>query len=111
MQRLRLGRGRALEFEQREHDDYKADRGHEEAEDDIARGLDPGLAAGEAAGVYMLDGAVANDERDVGHGVEDGVGHGGEEGEGAPARDGAVDLQGGEDDVGGEGAADRDLVF
>ena len=58
----------------------------------------------------MADGAVADDEGDVGEGVEDGVGHGGEEGEGGAGGDGGVGLEDGEEEVGGEGAADGDLV-
>ena len=58
----------------------------------------------------MADGAVADYECDVGEGVEDGVGHGGEEGEGGAGGDGGVGLEDGEEDVGGEGAANGDLV-
>lgn len=100
-----------FEFDEGEGDDDEGDGGHEEAEDDVAGGFDAGFAGGEAAGVDVADGAVADDEGDVGEGVEDGVGHGGEEGEGGAGGDGGVGLEHGEEEVGGEGAADGDLVF
>lgn len=68
------------EFHGGEDDEDEGDGGHEEAEDDVAGGFDAGLAGGETAGVDSLDRAVAGDEGEVGHWVEDGVGHGGEEG-------------------------------
>ena len=71
-----------FEFDEGEYDDDEGDGGHEEAEDDVAGGFDAGFARGEAARVDMADGAVADDEGDIGEGVEDCVGHGGEEGEG-----------------------------
>ena len=103
--------GFLAEFEQGEHDDDAGDGGHQEAEDDVAGGFDAGFARREAAGVDAANGAIAGDEGDIGEGVEDGVGHGGEEGEGAAGGYGGVDLEDGEDEVGGEGAADGDLVF
>ena len=106
-----LGGGAGFEFDEGEGDDDEGDGGHEEAEDDVAGGFDAGFAGGEAAGVDVADGAVADDEGDVGEGVEDGVGHGGEEGEGGAGGDGGVGLEYGEEEVGGEGAADGDLVF
>ena len=54
---------------------------------------------------------MADHEGDVGEGVEDCVGHGGEEGEGAAGGDGGVGLEHGEEEIGGKGAADGDLVF
>lgn len=91
-----------------EDDDDEGNGGHKEAEDDVARRFDAGFPRGEAAGIDFLDGAVADDEGDVGQGVEDGVGHGGEEGEGAGV-DGREDLEAGEADVGSEGTLDGDL--
>ena len=96
------------EFHCGKDDEDEGDGGHEEAEDDVACCFNAGFAGGEAAGVDFFYGAVADDEGDVGHGVEDCVGHGGEEGEGA-GEDGGEDLEAGEDDVGGEGAVDGDF--
>lgn len=96
------------EFHGREDDEDEGDGGHEEAEDDVAGRFDAGFARGETAGIDFPDGAVAGDEGEVGHRVEDRVGHGGEERERAGV-DGREDLQAGEDDVGGEGALDGDL--
>lgn len=93
------------------HDDQdQTDRAHEEGEDDVARRRDARLARRKAARIHLLDGAVAEQQHDVGERVEDGVGHGGEEGEG-PRADGAVQLQARQHDVGGERAAHRDLVL
>ena len=99
------------EFDEGEGDDDEGDGGHEEAEDDVAGCFDTRFAGGEAPGVDVADGAVADHEGEVGERVEDGVGHGGEEGEGGAGGDGGVGLENGEEEVGGEGAADGDLVF
>ncbi len=96
------------EFHRGQDDEDEGDRGHEEAEDDVAGRFDARFARGETPRVHFPDGAVAGDEREVRHRVEDCVGHGGEEGERAGV-DGREDLQAGEDDVGGEGALDGDL--
>ena len=100
-----------FEFEEGEDDDDEGDGGHEEAEDDVAGCFDAGFSRGKAARVDVADGTVADHEGDVGEGVEDGVGHGSEEGEGGAGGDGGVGLEHGEEEVGGEGAADGDLVF
>ena len=92
-----------------EGDEEEGDGGHQEAEDDVAGGFDAGFAGGEFARVHFGDGAVAEEEGEVGGWVEDGVGHGGEEGEGAGSY-GRVGLEDGEEEVGGEGAVDGDLV-
>lgn len=84
--------------------------GHQEAKHDVADGFEAGLARGEPAGVDALDGAIGDDEGDVGHGVEDGVGHGGKQREGA-GRDCAVQLERAQHDVGDEGTPDSDLVL
>lgn len=49
---------------------------HEEAEHDVAGVLQAGFAGGVLPGVDFIDGAVGDDEENVGEGVEDGVGHG-----------------------------------
>ena len=98
------------ELHDTEHDDEEGDRGHHEAEDDIARRLDPGFTTGEAPRIDLAHGSVADDQRDVGKWVEDCVGHGCEEGQ-RPGRGGAVDLQRGEHEVRNERAVDGNLVF
>ena len=61
------GRGvPGFEFEEGKHDDDEGDGGHEEAEDDVAGCFDAGFARGEAAGVDVADGAVADHEGYVG---------------------------------------------
>ena len=92
-----------------EGDEDEGDGGHEEAEDDVAGGFDAGLAGGEPARVDFRDRLVAEQEGQVGSRVEDGVGHGGEERKRAGS-DGAVDLKDGEDNIGGEGTIDSNLV-
>jgi len=102
--------GRGLREELRgEGDEDEGDGRHEEAEGDVSCGFDAGFAGGVFAAVDAGDGAVAEEQHDVGERVEDCVGHGGEEGEGA-RRDGGIHLQRGEHDVGGERAIDGDLV-
>lgn len=80
------------------NDDERHGR-HDEAEGNVSDRLETGLSRGEPAGVHALDGAVGQDERYVAQGVEDGVGHGGEEREGA-GRNGGVELEGCQQDVG-----------
>lgn len=92
-----------------EGDEDEGDGGHEEAEADVACCFNAGFPGGELAGVDAVDGLVAEEEGEVGAGVEDGVGHGGEEREGTRG-DGGVELEDGEDDVGGERAVDGDAV-
>ena len=67
------------ELHDREDDDQEGNRGHEEAEDDIASGFNAGFAGGEAPRVDFADGAVADYKGDIREGVEYGVDHGGEE--------------------------------
>lgn len=62
-----------------ECDEDERDGGHQEAEADISGGFDAGLSCRELAGVDALDRLVAEEQRQVRHGVEDGVCHGGEE--------------------------------
>lgn len=93
-----------------EGDEDKRDGGHEEAEADVACCFDAGFAGGELVGVDAVDGLVTDEQGQVGHGVEDGVGHGGEQRE-RTGRDGAVDLQDGQDDIRGEAAVHGDLVL
>ena len=91
-------------------DDDDGDGDHERAEGEVARGFDACLAAGEFTRVDAGDGAVAHDECEVRQWVEERVGHGGEERERLGAY-GRVELEDGENDVGGEGAYDGDFVL
>jgi len=64
-----------------EGDEDEGDGGHEEAEGYVSCCFDASFAGGVLSAVDAGDGAVAEEEHDVGERVEDGVGHGGEEGE------------------------------
>ena len=100
--------GLRVELHRRHDDENEGHGSHEEAEHDVAGRLDARLARGEAARVDARDGAVGDDERDVGQRVEDGVRHGRPERQRA-GRDGRVELQRRQHDVGGERALHRDL--
>ena len=106
---VRVGWRRCCEGSRAEGDEDEGDGRHEEAEGYVAGCFDAGFAGGVFAAVDAGDGPVAEEEHYVGEGVEDRVGHRGEEGEGARG-DGGVDLEDREDDVGGEGAVNCDLV-
>ena len=106
----RIFRAPSGEISNGEGDQDERNGGHEEAEDDVASGLDARFTCGVLARIDSRDGFVAQDECKVRHWVEDCVGHCCEEGERAGG-DGAVYLEDGEDDVGNEGAIDGDLEF
>jgi len=108
VERLRLAA--RVELARREGDQDQRHGDHDEAEADVAGRLDAGLARGELARVHAVDGLVADEEGQVGQGVEDGIGHGGEQGQRA-GRDGAVHLHDGQDHVGREAAVHGDLVL
>ena len=100
-----------FQLEEGKDDDDPGDGGHEEAEDDISRRFDPSFARGESSGIDPLDGAIADDEGDVGQGIEDGVGHGGEQRKRRTCRYGGISLDDSKEQIGSERASDGDLVF
>lgn len=79
------------QFTDGEGDNDERDGRHEEAEADVTRRFDAGFAGGKLAGVDTVDGLIAEEQGEVGHGVEDGVGHCCEEGERARCN-GTVEL-------------------
>lgn len=88
----------------------EGDGSHEKAKDYVADRLETGLAGGEATRINAANGPVGEDEGEVAERVEDGIGHGGEERQ-RTRRYGGVELQRGEDDIGGERAIDCDAKF
>ena len=75
-----------------QHNNDPGDGGHEEAEDDIPSGLDTSFARGEPSRVDFFDSPIADNEGDVGQGIENGIGHGGEQGERTACRYGGIAL-------------------
>ena len=76
MKGRRIRVGSSSQIARGENNQDPRDGCHEEAEDNVARRFDPGLSRRESPRVNRLDGAIADDEGHVRHGVEDGVRHG-----------------------------------
>jgi hypothetical protein len=90
--------------------DDDRDGDHQGAETQVPGCFDARFAAWEFAPINSSNGAIAQDQREVGQWVEEGVGHGSEQGQRFGA-DGGVELQDGEDDVGNKGTNDGDFVL
>lgn len=94
----------------RRHDDQdQRDGKHDEREDNVSRRGDARAAGGVPPRVDLVHRAVRHEEHQPGKRVEDGVGHGDEQRQRA-GRDGGVELQPGQDDVGREGPLYADGV-
>ena len=104
-------RGRAhRQLAHRKRNQDERHRSHEETEADIARRLDPRLTRRELARVHPVDSVVTGQQREIRHGIENRVCHGGEQRQRA-RRDGAVQLQHRQEDIGRETGVHGDLVL
>ena len=110
VERLGSFLGARYQFANGEGDDDERNGGHKEAEADVASGLDAGLSSRELARIDAIDGLVAEQEGQIGHGVEDRVGHCGEERE-RSGRDGTVHLDDRENDIRGKTTVNSNPVL
>lgn len=110
MERSSEGVGAFNDLANGEGNDDERNGSHEAAEADIAGGFNTRLASREFTRVYSIDGFIAQQQGQVGHGVEDGVRHGGEQRQRSRGY-GTVDLHTTKDDVCSKTGVHGDLVL